>query len=177
MLSNKDYERKYLDNKLGQHKDYIMKPIEYFKLQAKNLFRDYKTQTSYNDADGDSYYDYNPKYFDIDTIFMEYHGFFDEGWDEGNLSLMKVQHLFAYMLGFEKWADLVNATEAELELAKLLWDNQHKIHLEDWKMYIAGVEFNNKTTCSTEDRVEIFKMVFANVEGHHSPFSDYRLNK
>ena len=90
---------------------------------------------------------------------------------------MKIQHLFAYMLGFGKWADLVNARQAELELAKLLFDNQHKIHREDWEMYIARVERDNQTICDAENRVEIFKHVFANVEGHHSPFSDYRLNK
>ena len=60
-----------------------MTHIEYFKLQAKNLFRDYKTQTSYIDyVDGNSYYKYDPKYFDVDSIFSDYHGFFDEGWDE-----------------------------------------------------------------------------------------------
>ena len=59
-----------------------MTPVEYFKLQAKNLFRDYKTQSSYIDAvDGNSYYQYNPKYFDFDSIFLDY------DWDEENFSL------------------------------------------------------------------------------------------
>ena len=155
-----------------------MAHIEYFKLQAKNLFRDYKTQTSYiDDVDGNSYYKYDPKYFDIDSIFSEYHGFFDEGWDEGNLSLMKIQHLFAYMLGFEKWADLLKASETELELAKLLWDNQHKIRLEDWKMYIAEAERDNETTFDPESRLEMFKLVIVNAEGLISLSSDYRLNR
>lgn len=167
-----DYEREYLDNKLGQHRDYVMNHIDYFKLQAKNLHRDYKTRTSYTDkVDGNSYYTYAPQFFDIGGIFLEY------DWDEESFSLMKAQHLFAIMLGFGKWADLLKASEAELELAKLLWDNQHKIHLEDWEMYIARAEDDNKTTFSTEDRIEIFKHVFANVEGHSSPFGDYRLNK
>ncbi len=49
-----------------------MTHIEYFKLQAKNLFRDYKTKTSHVDeADGNSYYKYDPKYFDVDAIFVE----------------------------------------------------------------------------------------------------------
>ena len=74
-----------------------MTHIEFFKLQAKNLFRNYKTQTSYIDnVDGNSYYTYDPKYFDIERIFLEY------DWDEENFSLMKAQHLFALMLGFEK---------------------------------------------------------------------------
>lgn len=148
-----------------------MNHVDFFKLQAKYLFRDYKTQTTV-----DGLYTYSPKYFDIDEIFCAYHGFFDaDGWDEGNLTLMKIQHLFAYMLGFNKWANLANASDTELELAKLLFDNQHKIHREEWEMYIVGVERDNSTTFDAEDRVEIFKHVFANVDGHRSHFSDYRL--
>lgn len=150
-----------------------MTHIEYFKLQAKNLFRDYKTQTSYIDeVDGYSYYTYTPKYFDIDSIFLEYN--LDEE-DEENLTLMKAQHLFSLMLGFEKWADILKASEARLELARLLWDNQHKIHLEEWLMYIAGAEHDNNTTFDDNARLDIFKMVFVETEGHESSFGDYRL--
>jgi hypothetical protein len=149
-----------------------MTHIEFFKLQAKNLFRDYKTQTSYiDDSDGKSYYSYNPKYFDIEGIFLDF------DWDEENFSLMNAQHLFALMLGFEKWADLLKASETELELARLLFDYQDKIDLEDWRMYIAGAEFDNKTTFDTGERIEIFKNIFANVDGHSNPFGDYRLDK
>ena len=150
-----------------------MNYVDYFKLQAKNLFRDYKTQTSYIDkVNGASRYTYSPKYFDIESIFFDF-----EWEDQENFSLMKAQHLVAVMLGFRKWMDLLKASKAELELAKLLFDHQDKIHVEDWRMYIAGVERDNKTTFDTENRVEIFKHVFANVEGHHSPFGDYRLTK
>lgn len=149
-----------------------MTPIDYFKLQAKNLFKDYKTKTPYIDkVDGNSYYTYSPKYFDIERIFLEY------DWDEEDFSLMKAQHLFALMLGFGKWADILKASDAELELAKLLWDNQHKIHLEEWDMYISGAELNNATTFDTEARIEIFRQVFVNVDGHCSQFGDYRINR
>jgi hypothetical protein len=149
-----------------------MAHIEYFKLQAKNLFKDYKTQTTYiDDVDGNSYYKYDPKYFDIDGIFLDYDR------DEENFSLMKAQHLIALMIGFGKWADLLNASDAELELAKLLFDNQDKINIEDWEMYIADAERDNKITFDPESRLEIFKQVFVNVGGHISPFPDYRLNR
>ncbi|MFW0778212.1 MAG: hypothetical protein ACN2B6_10905 [Rickettsiales bacterium] len=144
-----------------------MKHIDFFKLQAKNLFKDYKTQF----VTESGIYDYKPKYFDINGIFVDF------DWNEENLSLMKIQHLFAVLIGFESWADLANASEAELELAKLLFDNQHKISLDDWKMYIADAGQDNNTTFDTESRIEIFKAVFANVEGHHNPFGDYRINK
>ncbi len=156
-----------------------MKHIAYFKLQAKNLLKDYKTQTPYIDSvDGNSYHGYSPKYFDIDRILLEYDGTLHEcRWDEDNLGLMQIQHIFAQMLGFKKWADLLNASEAELALVKLLFDNQHKISIEDWDIYISGVENDNHSVLDTETRLDVFTNVFANVEGHHNPFGDYRLNR
>ncbi len=67
-------------------------------------------------------------------------------------------------------------------LAKLLFDNQDKIWLEDWEMYIADAEQLNKTTFNHEDRLEIFKQVFLNIENrnpvikNYNPFGDYRIN-
>ena len=139
-----------------------MTHIEYFKLQAKNLFRDYKTQTSYiDDVDGNTHYKYAPKFFDIDGIILAY------DLDEDNLSLMKLQHIIAQMLGFEKWADLSKASNAELELAKQLFDNQDKIFLEDWEMTYGEYD--------AESQLEIFKHVVLNIDEHYNPFPDYRL--
>jgi hypothetical protein len=150
----------------------MMLPLDYFRLQAKNLFKDYQTQTTYVDeADGHTYFAYSPKYFDIDRIFVEY------DWDEENFNLMKAQHLFALMLGFGKWADLLNASDKELELAKLLWDNQHKISLDEWQMYLARTEADSDVTFDTEGKMELFKHVFVNVDGHESLLGDYRLNR
>ena len=60
-----------------------MNHIEFFKLQAKNLFRDYKTKTQYYDKAIEGYlYEYNPKYFDMDGIVVAY------DLDEDNFSLM-----------------------------------------------------------------------------------------
>lgn len=149
-----------------------MSPVDYFKLQAKNLLKDYKTQTSDIDqADGITYFTYSPTYFDIDRIFLEY------DWDEENFSLMKAQQLFALMLGFDKWGDLIDAPSSELELAKLVWDNQHKIHLEDWNEYIAQAEDDNAVSFGPEERIDIFRQFFVEVDGHHSSFGDYRLKR
>ena len=149
-----------------------MNHLDFFRLQAKNLFRDYKTQKLV-----DGIYTYSPKFFDIDSIFLSYHGLFDiDGWDEGNLTLMKIQHLFATIYGFDKWADLANASEAELRLKKLLFDNQHKISVDEWGDYITGVESDNNMTFDTEAKISIFEHVFANVEEHHNTFGDWRLS-
>lgn len=147
-----------------------MLPVDYFKLQAKNLLKDYKTQTLVDEGEI-TYYTYSPSFIDINRIFVEY------DWDEENFSLMKAQHLFAIMVGFNKWSDLINAPIAELELAKLLWDNQHKIGLEDWNMYIMRAEAQNGHRFGAKERIEIFRRVFVEVDGHHNPFGDYRLKR
>lgn len=147
-----------------------MTHIDFFKLQAKNLFRDYKTKTSVFDKELNVYYyEYTPKYFDILGIFLDYLV------DEDNFSLMNAQHLIAVIAGFNKWNDMLKASEAELELAKLLFDNQHKVSADDWHMYIIGTERENNIIFDSDTRLEIFKEVFVNVDGHVSLFQDYRL--
>jgi hypothetical protein len=146
-----------------------MNYIEFFKLQAKNLFKDYQTKKQSSGATiGD--YEYYPKYFDIHSIIL----YFDI--DEDDFSLMKAQHIIAQIVGFRKWTDMVKATQPELELAKMLFDNQDKISAEDWEMYIQGNERENNITFDPDTRLEIFKLVFENVEGHVSTFPDYRLH-
>lgn len=145
--------------------------IQYFKFLAENLFEDYNTKKSVLDPVINDYlYEYNPEYFDVDRIVLEF------DLDEEGFSLIDAQEVIAYMVGFEKWVDLLKASETELKLAKLIFDNQDKIHIEDWQMYIGGAEDDNDTTFDAEERLEIFKQVFVNVEGHHNPFGDYRLN-
>jgi len=145
-----------------------MPQIDYFKAQAKKLFKDYRTQSTYKDeVDGFDYFTYSPQYLDIDRIFIEY------DWDEENFTLMKAQHLFALLVGFERWGDLVQASSDELELAKLLWENQHKIHLEEWGDYISQVEAVNGITA--RERLDVFTNVFVKADGHSSTFGDYRL--
>src|SRR6201986_3195239 len=145
-----------------------MKTIDFFKLQSKNLFKDYKTQRPATEADP-SHFGYDPTYFDINGLFLDY------DIDEENFSLMKAQHLIAKLIGFRKWTDLVKASATEIELAKILFDNQHKLSAEDWEMYIHGVESENNTALSPEFKLEILEQVFVNVDGHESTFRDYRL--
>lgn len=85
-----------------------MKNIDYFKLQAKNLLKDY--QTRYLSEDGDIY-EYEPKFFDIVGIFLEY-GIMD---DDKNFEfkLGNAQHLIAQMAGFASWKDLTTAAETD----------------------------------------------------------------
>lgn len=89
----KDYERIISDNELRQYRkdDYIMTYVESFKMQAKNLFKDGKTRTTYTDVDGSMCYQYNGKHF-------------EDIYDENDFTLMKAQYIIACMAGFLKWA-------------------------------------------------------------------------
>jgi len=139
-----------------------MTHIEYFKRQAKKLFRDYQTKKPYFDEVIDDYmYEYSPKYFDI---------------DEDDFCLMKAQHIIAIIAGFKEWTNLIKASEIELQLARLLFDNQDKVCVDDWLMYITGVERDNITIFSSEEKIEISNMVFIN-EKAVSCFTDLRLHK
>ena len=88
-----------------------MTHIEFFKLQAKNLLRDYKTQ--YQDKDG--LFQYQPRFFiDIDDIVLNYNIREDEPF-----TLMNAQHIISRLSGFDKWGDLLKATIVDLEIGKL----------------------------------------------------------
>jgi hypothetical protein len=148
-----------------------MNTIDFFKLQAKNLFKDFKTQTTQFDAEsGNDFYEYKPKYFDILGLILD-----DYIIDEDDFNLMNAQHLIARLVGFHKWTDMVKASDSELKLAKLLFDNMHKISTEEWAWYLRGVEEDNNLALDPDFKLEIFIQVFANVEGHQSDFTDYRL--
>lgn len=131
-----------------------MNTIDYFKLQAKNLLRDFKTKTPVSDKTTTAFLcEYTPKYFDLEMIISDF------GIDEENFSLMNAQHVIAKIANFDKWAELLKASTAELELAKLLYDHQNKIDLIGWKFYIADSQSMNETELDTEIQVEIFQQV------------------
>lgn len=147
-----------------------MKPIDYFKLQAKKLHKDYKTQDTYFDEElGHHFYRYNSRFFDLDAIMLDF------DLPEDNFSLMKAQHIIAKLAGFNKWADLIKGSDIELELAKLLFDNMHKISIEEWQDYIGDAELTNSTRFDAETKLDIFRQVFANFDGHTSFQNDYRI--
>lgn len=131
-----------------------MIPIDYFKLQAKNLHKDFKTKSPVLDKTTTAFlYEYKPKYFDIEMIIADF------GIDEDNFSLMNAQHVIAKMANFDKWAFLLKASPAELELAMLLFEHQNKIDLIGWQFYIADAQSMNEDELDAEIQVEIFKQM------------------
>lgn len=148
-----------------------MKSIDYLKLQAKNLHRDFRTQKPYTDSSlGENLFEYSPKYFDIDAIITDFN------LNEQSFTLMNAQHVIANLAGFRKWNDLVKVNEAAQELGKLLFDNRHKIRNEEWEIYVRSIEVENGVILADEDKLGIFKTIFAEVDGHQADGYDYRLN-
>lgn len=131
-----------------------MNTIDYFKLQAKNLHKDFKTKTTLVDKTSSAFlYEYSPKYFDIEMVIAD----FDI--DENNFSLMNAQHVIAKIANFDKWASLLKASPAELELAMLLFEHQNRIDLIGWQFYIADTQSMSEIELDAEIQVDIFKQV------------------
>ena len=133
-----------------------MDKIAYFKLQAKNLFRDFKTQT----FDEEGLTRYSPRFFkDIDDILLSYDV------DEEDFKLMNAQHLIANLAGFKCWNELLHASDDALELGKLLLDKRNDglpacmgDPLEvSWEMYLWENKLQN---LSDRDKLAIFKGIY-----------------
>jgi hypothetical protein len=146
-----------------------MEHIEYFKLQAKNLLKDYKTRF-FNEKE--ELYGYHAKYFDINRIF----GDFDipDSKEDFSFTLMNAQHVIAQLAGFANWYGLIKASPARLELSHLLFDNAHKINIEEWEMYVQRAESMNHAVFNDEEKLGIYKQVFLNDDKHRSDFIPYK---
>lgn len=146
---------------------------DYFKLQAKNLLKDYKTRYSYYDEEASvTLYQYQPKFFDIAQIFIDFG--IDDDKEDFKFTLMNSQHIIANLAGFKKWNELEKASDSELELAHLIFDNAHKISLEEWKDYIAQAENDTKKTFDIHEKLAIFKQVFLSSDSFRSVCLPYR---
>lgn len=137
--------------------------IEYFKLQAKNFQRDYKTQFA---VEGDiGIYDYKPRFFeDINDIILSYE--IDE---DRPFSLMQIQHLIANLAGFTSWNDLLHTYEQgnidRLELGKLLLDNRIVFYegrmvqaLPEWEITLSLIETDG--VLDDTSKLQLFKELF-----------------
>lgn len=139
-----------------------MTNLDFFKLQAKNLFRDFNTRVYDENED---MYIYNPRFFiDIDDILFN----FDV--DEESFTLMKAQHIIARLAGFNKWAELLKASEPILEIGKLLIEHRidyqnavpimtnmvESVFVADWKSY----EEEYLKNADDETKLTAFKKIF-----------------
>lgn len=119
-----------------------MKHAEYFRVQAENLLKDVQGNAQKLFP------------FDVDSVLVDY------DYDEEDFSLVEAQHIVSLMAGFDTWESLLSASESAQELGRLLFDNHTSVFVEDWHMYLAGVErdFAGKGVELDDDsRLEIFK--------------------
>ncbi|MBR5933571.1 MAG: hypothetical protein IK002_06235 [Treponema sp.] len=86
-----------------------MDHIEYFKLQSKNLLKDFKSRT-FNEKE--QKYLYKPLFFDISAIFEDF-GFPDEK-EDFSFTLMNAQHVISKLAGFNNWKDLISSSSDDL---------------------------------------------------------------
>jgi hypothetical protein len=148
-----------------------MAPIEYLKLQAKNLHKDFKTQNSSFDPKlRRNVYEYDPRFFKIDLLVDDFNI------NEENFKLGNAQHVIAKLCGLEKWTDLSKASPAKIELSILLYTNMDRVEVRDWDEYVSRIETENKVRLDDEFKLKIFTEVF--LEGEQDIYyDDYRLSK
>jgi len=148
-----------------------MKPIEYLRLQAKNLHKYFKTQIpSFDPELRRNVYEYDPRFFKIDLLIDDFNI------DEEKFTLMNAQHIVAKLCGLEKWADLTNASPAKIELSILLYTNMDKLEKRDWEQYISEIETTNNVKLDDEFKLQIFKEGFLDWQEYIS-YDDYRLSR
>lgn len=132
-----------------------MNTIDFFKLQSKNLLKDFKRRKPNSDKQNNAWkYEYEPKHFDVLLVIIDFN------LEEEKLTLMKAQHAIAQMAGFEKWTVLIKASEPDLKIAKILYENQHKVDLPMWLFYLAEVEEMNQTIFDSETKLAICEDAF-----------------
>lgn len=108
-----------------------MDNISYFKLQAKNLYRDFKLDF----MNEDEAYNFSPNFFDINSIVSDFEI------NPDDFSLMKAQHILAKLVGFTSWDELIKASDEALEQKKSVLENlnvkvkKSKIYHIDLSLY------------------------------------------
>jgi hypothetical protein len=148
-----------------------MTPIEYLKLQAKNLHKDFKTQTSSFDPKlRRNVYEYGPKFFKFDLLVNDFNI------NEEKFKLGNAHHVIAKLCGLNKWTDLLKASPAKIELSILLYTNMDKVEVRDWDEYVSRVETENKVKLDDDFKLQIFTEVFLERE-QDVYYDDYRLLK
>ena len=127
--------------------------VDYFKSQAKKFYKDFQTQYT---PENDMIYAYKPKFWaDIEDIILS----FDI--DEDDFSLMKAQHIVAYLANFQNWNELIHANRYQLEIGYYLVENRDDNCLEDWQWYQRYAQIED---FSDEAKLDIFKHVFIDMK-------------
>ena len=96
-----------------------MKNIDYFKLQAKNLYHDFQLDFM---QEGDTYV-INSRFFNVNAVVND----FDIQPEQ--FTLMKAQHVIALIVGMSSWKELIEAPKDVLEQKKVVLNtSDYKLH-------------------------------------------------
>lgn len=107
--------------------------VGYFKLQAKNLFHDFKLDFMQDD----SAYVCAPRFYDVNAVVTDF-GISDYA----DFTLMKAQHILAKIAGFASWDDLLKSSQERLAAGKDMLDTSpYKLKRERvWRIALSGYE-------------------------------------
>jgi hypothetical protein len=135
-----------------------MSNLEFFKKQSKNFLKDWKSQTKIVETDGNVYFRYSPKFFDIEDWFS----YFElSAKDEQDVKLSRAQHYIAKIAGFRKWTDLIAASEKELIYAEIKLRNfKNSMNLIQWEYIEKDYELAD---LDIDSKIEYAKQFFKSV--------------
>lgn len=101
-----------------------MSDLEFFKREAKNFLKDWRTQKITQNNDGSISYHYDWKFYDVDYHFTKLK-LNDK--DRQEIQLARSQHWLSQMLGQKNWTVLISLPDSELDkVEKLLREIKSK---------------------------------------------------
>lgn len=89
-----------------------MSNLEFFKREAKNFLKDWRTQKITQNSDGSFSYYYDWKFYDVDYHFNKLK-LNDK--DRQEIQLVRSQHWLSQMLGQKNWNVLISLSDSELD--------------------------------------------------------------
>lgn len=120
--------------------------IEFFKKQSKKLFKNWKSRNQIG----------------IVANFSNLFSYFNI--EISDFCLTKAQHIVAKIVGFNKWEELIKASDDELEFSKQLFiyckTDVYKI--EKWNLY--SVRFGNFIGLNLDEKLRTLNFFFTGIE-------------
>ena len=137
-----------------------MTPLAYFKLQARNLQADTKTQFFNEDKE---IWDYKPRFFNVNGLVLDFD--LDEK-DPKFKTLGKAQWIISQILGLKSWQELIHSDPVTLELYKLMFEHQNEISPIEWDGLFVMRSVDGKIVDleSPEEKLEFFKVLLGDTE-------------
>ncbi len=138
-----------------------MSNLDFFKKQAKNFFKDWKTRKPTVSEFGIQYYEYDSKFFDVRSLSRLL-----EDFDKDEFKLATAQYIIAKMAGFKSWNKLINASEKELLLAEILL--RHFYDESDIWNWENALIFVGKEESDIDEKIKFARLYNEKIYSFHS---------